>query len=123
VRRRSALGTLTAAALLGLAGATAAQGSTPYRGTARPTRAKVKLQISATGRVRFTYACRENKQPYVYTGRLRRGRFHIVRHSEVIRKLTVVDLSGLVSATRARGTLRQDVCQGAVERWSATRHG
>jgi hypothetical protein len=123
VRRRSALATLAAAGALVLAGATAAQGSAPYRGTARPTGAKVKLQLSANGRVRFTYACRENKQPYVYTGRLRRGRFRIVRHSQVIPKLTVVAISGRVTATRARGTLRQDVCQGAVERWSAARRG
>jgi hypothetical protein len=123
VRRRSALGPLAAAAALAVTGAAAAQGPAPYRGIARPTRAKVKLQVSATGRVRFTYACRENQQPYVYTGRLRRGRFHIVRHSQVIPKLTVIDLRGRVTATRARGTLRQDVCQGAVERWSATRRG
>jgi hypothetical protein len=123
VRRRFALGILAATAALALAGATAAQGSAPYRGIARPTRDKVKLQVSASGRVRFTYACRESHQPYVYTGRLRRGRFHIVRHSQVIPALTVVDITGRVTATRARGTLRQDVCQGAVERWSTTRRG
>jgi hypothetical protein len=111
-----------AIALLLATGAGAGGGKvTTYRGRAGRTHDKVQVQVRSSGRLTFTYACRDPRQPYVYRGRVRRGRFHIVEHPRALRKVVVVDIRGRVSATRVRGTIQQDVCAGAVERFTARR--
>lgn len=125
MRRRPVLAVLLAVLALGAVGVAVAASPAPrgtWRGRAKATKNKVTLKVSKRGWVRFSYACKFDKGNYVYTGRLKRkGRFDLVRHSQVMRKVVVAEVTGRIGPKKASGTIQQDVCTGAVERWSAKR--
>jgi hypothetical protein len=125
MRRRPLLALLVAALVLGVAAVATAAYAGPtgtWRGRANATKNKVTLKVSKRGQVRFAYACKFDKGNYVYTGRLKRGgRFDLVRRSATLRKVVVAEVTGRVGPKKASGSIQQDVCTGAVERWSAKR--
>jgi hypothetical protein len=120
VRRSIALLAAAALAAATAAGASAAVFGGTYRGKAPFTRNPVSVRVNLrTHNVRFSYDCRETKDFFVYNGRLRGRRFHIQVRPRALRHVVVVDIKGTFSGRWVRGSIRQDECQGAIERYSA----